>query len=155
MYKTAFWFLIFLTILSLIFQMFGYDFLDTIVIVLIIDLIALGAIIEIRKKRSEDDSVITSKISSLENISQNILKTVTENPIVNIIDERINKQKEDVDYLLDRMSRKTLDLEEKLNKFGASLADSVQKLNERVDEIESPEEETSDVGEIVYMDSEE
>ncbi|OGI12248.1 hypothetical protein A3K64_02890 [Candidatus Micrarchaeota archaeon RBG_16_36_9] len=159
MYKTIFWFLLAWTVLSLALQMSGYNILDSILIVLVIDIIALGIIVEIGKRKSFQDvgSEITTKIENIEKSVQSLLNASGDDSIINKIEERINKQKEEVGYLLDRMSKKTLELEEKINKFGFSLAEHIESFGERLDKIEryKPEEESIPIGESVYVDEEE
>lgn len=157
MYKTVFWFLLIWTVFSLILQLVGYELLDSIIIVLVIDLIALGIIIEIGRKKplKEINETISSKIENIERVCQSILNSASENPIIEKIEERINKQKEDVNYLLDRMSRKTLELEERVNKFGFSLAEHIEDFSDRLEKLETPKEDTSTIGESVYLENEE
>jgi len=157
MYKKVFWFLLVWTVFSLILQMLGYEILDSIIIVLIIDLIALGVIVEIGRKKplKEINEKIASKIENIENVCQSILKTSDENPIMEKIEGKINKQKEDVNYLLDKMSRKALELEDKINKFGVNLAEHVEDFTDRLEKLEKSEEtESFPIGETVYMEEE-
>lgn len=178
MYKTIFWFLLVWTLFTLALQVFGYNILDSILIVLVIDLIALGIIIEVGKSKTFQDvgSDITTKIENIEKSVQSLLNSTSEDSVMKKIEDRINsfntsieesvisrieeklsKQKEDVNYLLDRMSKKTLELEEKLNKFGYSLAEHIESFGDRLDKIERykpEEEETIPIGESVYVDEE-
>lgn len=165
MHKTVFWFLIAITIVSLILQMIGYDLAETIITILIIDLIALGAVIEIEKRKPKEieTSNITTKVENIERMCQDLSKTKIENPSTNI-EEKLKKQKDDVNYLLDKMARKTLELEEKINRFGLSLASHIENFGERIEKIEGSkkienkeekaEEESFSVGELVYLDEE-
>lgn len=159
MYKTIFWFLLVWTVFSLALQMFGYNVLDSILIVLVIDLIALGIIVEIGKSKTFQDvgSEITTKIENIEKSVQSLLNTTSEDSIMKKIEDAISKQKEDVNYLLDKMSKKTLELEEKISKFGFSLAEHIESFGDRLDKIERykpEEEETIPIGESVYVDEE-
>jgi hypothetical protein len=158
MYKTVFWFLLVWTVFSLALQLIGYEILDSVIIVLVIDLMALGIIVEIGRKKplKEINEKISSKIENIEKVCQSILDSAGENPIMGKIEERISKQKEDVNYLLDKMSRKALDLEERINKFGTSLAEHIEDFNERLEKLEEPKKEESfPVGETVYMEDDE
>jgi hypothetical protein len=138
--------------------MFGYNILDSILVVLVIDIIALGIIVEIGKTKPFQNvsSEITTKIENIEKSVQSLLNTSSEDSIMNKIEEKISKQKEDVNYLLDKISKKTLELEEKLSKFGYSLAEHIESFGERLDKIEryKPEEESIPIGESVYVDEE-
>lgn len=158
MYKTVFWFLLVWTIFTLALQMFGYNILDSILVVFVIDIIALGIIVEIGRTKPFQNvsSEITTKIENIEKSVQSLLNTSSEDSIMNKIEEKISKQKEDVNYLLDKISKKTLELEEKLSKFGYSLAEHIESFGERLDKIEryKPEEESIPIGESVYVDEE-
>jgi hypothetical protein len=164
MHKTVFWFLIAITIVSLILQMSGYNLTETIITVLIIDLIALGAVIEIeRRKPKEIETGVITKVENIERICQDLSKTKIENPSTSI-EEKLKKQKEDINYLLDKMARKTLELEEKINRFGLNLASHIENFGERIEKIEGSKkienkeekskEESFSVGELVYLDEE-
>ncbi len=162
MHKTVFWFLLVWTIFSIILQLFGFDVVESIIIVLIIDLIALGIIVEIGRKKplKEINGKLSSKIENIERVCLSILNTASENPIMERIEAKLSKQKEDVNYLLDRMSRKALELEERINKFGASLAGHVEDFSDRLEKLERPEiveesEETFPIGETVYIERDE
>jgi len=156
MHKIVFWFLLVWTVFSLVLQILGYEILESVIIVLIIDLIALGIIVEIGRKKplKEVTDKITTKIENIENVCQSILNSSNENPIMGKIEEKINKQKEDVNYLLDKMSRKALELEEKINKFGVNLAGHVEDFDSRLEKLEKPKE-TFPIGETVYIEEEE
>lgn len=161
MYKTVFWFLLVWTIFSLVLQLFfGYEILESVIIVLVIDLIALGIIVEIGRKKplKEVSDKITTKIENIERVCQSILNSSNESSIMSKIEGKLNKQKEDVNYLLDKMSRKALELEERINKFGVSLAEHVEDFSSRLEKIESfgkEPEETFPIGETVYLEDEE
>lgn len=155
MYKIAFWFLLAWTVISLILLLRGYDLLNSVMIVLVIDLIALAIIVEMGKKKSFQDvsSEIKAKIENIEKVCQNILNSSSDDSIISKIEERINKQKEEVNYLLDRMSRKSLELEEKINNFGYNLAEHVEDFGKRLEKLENPGEKFS-IGETVYVEDE-
>jgi hypothetical protein len=161
MYKLVFWFLLFWTIVSLFLYSRGYDVLNSLMLVLVIDLISLGFIVEMGKKGpfKEINSEITSKLDNIEKVCQSILNSSGGDAIVAKIEEKINKQKDDVNYLLDRMSRKMLELEDKIGNFGVSLAENVEKLGDRMDKIQryEPEEKNENsfpIGETVYVEDE-
>jgi hypothetical protein len=136
----------------------GYDLLNSVLIVLVIDLIALGIIVEVGKKKplNEIGAEITAKIENIEKVCQSLLNSTGEDSIVKRIEDAVGKQKDEVNYLLDKMSRKMLELEENINKFGFSLAEHVENFGGRLEKIERYEpEETIPIGESVYVDEEE
>ena len=159
MYKIVFWFLLLWTVLTLGLFLRGYDLLNSVMIVLVVDLIALGIIVEVGKKKSFSDisAELAAKVENIEKIVQNMLNSLSEDSIVKKIEEGVGKQKEEVSYLLDKMSKKMLELEEKINKFGFNLAEHVENFTGRLEKIEryDSEEEAIPIGESVYVDEEE
>jgi len=143
-YRTAFWILILLTIISAVLQMLGYDFLEVLIVLLITDSIAFGATIEIEKKRSlketEMNNNITLKVEKIEKICQDVLQKINTNPSLLNLEEKIEKQKEERNHMLDKISRKTLELEQKIKKFGLSLADHVEDFDSRLEKVEKNRE---------------
>ncbi len=111
-----------------------------------------------KKPLKEVSDKITTKIENIERVCQSILNSSNESSIMSKIEGKLNKQKEDVNYLLDKMSRKALELEERINKFGVSLAEHVEDFSSRLEKIESfgkEPEETFPIGETVYLEDEE
>lgn len=158
MYKIVFWFLLLWTVLTMILFLRGYDLLNSVLIVLVIDFIALGAIVEIGKRKpfNEISAEVTAKIENIEKTCQNLLSSTGEDSIIKRIEDAVGKQKEEVNYLLDKMSRKMLELEERINKFGFSLAEHVENFGGRLEKLERYDsEETIPIGESVYVDEEE
>jgi len=144
-------------------QISGYQILDLIIIMIIIDFLSLGASIELEKRKSEKDSkgFITSKLEGIENICKDIFTHVTSpNPG---LEAKLEKQKNDMSYILDKIAKKSLELEEKLNAFGHVLTKKEEikadgEIKEEQKEEETQEEkpmESFDVGEIVYVEDEE
>ena len=153
MYKFVFRFLLFWTLLILFIYVTGYVSLTSVMIIVVVDLIALGAIIEMGKRESfkEINTEISSKLDNIEKVCQNILSSSSGDTMLQKIEEKLSKQKDDVSYLFDRMSRKMLELEEKINKFGVSLA---EHLEEGMDEKKYGEENSFNIGETVYVEDE-
>jgi len=110
-HRTAFWILTLLTIISAVLQMIGYDFLEVLIVLLIINSIAFGVTIEIEKKKSlkeiEMNNIITQKVEKIEKICQDVLQRVNTNPSLLNLEER--------NHMLDKISGKTLELEEKMD----------------------------------------
>ena len=52
--------------------------------------------------------------------------------------------------MLDKISRKTLELEQKINKFGLKLAEHIEEPEE-----EKPEDQSFSLGELIYTDESE
>jgi len=161
-YRTAFWILILLTIISAVLHMLGYNFLEVLIILLIIDSIGFGSMIEIERKKSnkevEASNIVSQKLDGLEKICQDVLQKVSSNPVMSKLEERLNEHKEERNSMLDKLSRKTLELEQKINKFGASLAAHMEDIGNRLEKLEMPEEaedESFQLGELVYLDKDE
>jgi hypothetical protein len=111
---------------------------------LVVDFIAFGANLEIEKrKRGEFTNFnFKEKLENIEKTCNEILGLVKSNPKTEDI---LQKQKDDITYLLDKISKKSLELEERLNKFGKILLNSVEK----------KEEQTVPISEIIYVDDSE
>lgn len=126
-YKTAFWILTFLTAISATLQILGYQFLEVLIVLLILDSIAFGAVVEIErkvsKKESETNEIISRKIEDLENVCKDVLKKVSINTAMVELEEKLNMHKAENKMSLDKLAEKTLSLEKKINRFGATLAD--------------------------------
>lgn len=160
MLKMLFFISIAITIALTAMQMFGSQVLDLIIIMIIIDFLALGAYIELEKRESDKETkgLVTTKLESIENVCKNIFTHVTSpNPG---FEAKLEKQKNDISYILDKLAKKSLELEEKLNAFGQALTKREEiKVGEEVGEVSEEKEEipqeSYSIGEIVYMENEE
>jgi hypothetical protein len=141
-------------------QFSGYQVLDLVIIMIIIDFISLGASIELERRKSDKETkgFITTKLEGIENICKDIFSHITSpNPG---FEAKLEKQKNDMSYILDKIAKKSLELEEKLNVFGRVLTnDSKEKIeiSEEAVEEETQEEkpaESFNVGEIMYVEDE-
>ena len=56
--------------------------------------------------------------------------------------------------MMDRISRKTLELEQKINKFGLSLAEHAEDFSNRLEKLESPEQPERKIKDLVYIENE-
>jgi len=160
--RTLFLVLIVITIALVALHLTGYQVLELIVIMIIIDFITLTANIELERRKPMID--VTGKLESIEKICKDIFGHVS-NPG---IEEILKKQGNNINYLLDKVTKRSLDLEERVNKFGQTLASSVASLNDRVRSIETTKEpskeetekkeekpESFSIGELVYLENEE
>jgi len=157
MYLTRLFFLLMLITIGLVIaQVSGYQFLELIIIMIIIDFLSLGAIIELQKRNPKDNELMP-KLEIIEKACNDILSHVTSpNPG---FEEKLQKQKDDMSYILDKIAKRSLELEEKLNTFGRALVNSreVIKSNPEPKEETKTEkvEETNSIGETIYVDEEE
>jgi hypothetical protein len=166
-----FLFVIAITIFLASLQLVGYQLMESIIIMLIIDFLTLGASMELGKRGNNPTNAIESsitpkleKLDKLDNIEKScmdIFHHVTKTDVSNF-EDKLKKQSDDISYLLDKMAKKTLELEERVNKFGNGLIDSVSKLSDRVKDLEKTEEseeekpeESFSLGELVYIDESE
>ena len=147
-----FLFLIAITIIVSSMQILGYQVLELIIVMMVVDFLTLGAMFHLEKGTSliknnpisvETDIVPRlkkiDKIDAIEENSKNILNQLSNSGF----ESKMKKQSDDITYLLDRMGRKTLELEERINKFGNGLLDSLSNLNKRVDDLEKTGEKDS------------
>ena len=137
-------------------QFSGYQVLDLIIIMIIIDFLSFGASLELEKRKNDKESkgLITTRLDGIENICKDIFTHVTSpNPG---LEAKLEKQKDDMSYILDKIAKKSLELEEKLNAFGQVLTNKV-KVEDKAEEVKEEEKpaETFNVGELVYMEAEE
>ena len=99
-YRTAFWILIFLTVVSAVFYMLGYSFLEVLIVLLIIDSIGFGAMIEIERNKSKKEAdaskIVTQKIEGLEKICQDVLHRVSTNPALVKLEDKLREHKEEI-----------------------------------------------------------
>ncbi len=167
MLKLLFLFSLAITIILTIVQISGFAVIDLIIIMIVIDFLSLGAYLELENKKTNKEikGLITSKLEGIENVCRDIFTHITSpNPG---FEAKLEKQKDDMNYILDKISHKSLELEEKLNTFGKVLIKTIdeKKAEEKImveeqeePKEEKPQEETSEtfnVGEIVYVDDEE
>jgi hypothetical protein len=149
MLAVLFWILVILTVITGFLQTYmGYNLLGTIIILLIADFVVLGASLETEKRKRGRGNEIATKLEGIEKACSGIFEHITgisSNPGPGISE----KQTENINYLLDKMAKKALSVEERLNQFGETLASSITRLDERVrnleggektEEIEEPEE---------------
>jgi hypothetical protein len=159
MLKILFLFSIVITTVLTALQIFGFQVVELIIIMIIIDFLSLGAYIELENKKvvKESRDFVGSKLEGIEKVCNDIFTHVTSsNPG---LEAKIERQRNDISYILDKISKKSLELEERLNLFGRVLSNSLseKKEEEKTEEKEVEEEkpESYSVGEIVYIDDEE
>jgi len=149
MLAVLFWILVILTVITGFLQTYmGYNLLGTIIILLIADFVVLGASLETEKRKRGRDNQISTKLEGIEKACSGIfehIRGISSNPGPGISE----KQGKNINYLLDKMAKKALAVEERLNNFGETLASSISRLDERVrnlergektEEVEEPEE---------------
>jgi ABC-type protease/lipase transport system fused ATPase/permease subunit len=136
MYKEAFWTLFFITVITLILQMRGYALLETVIFLIVMDFIALWIYLENRKSSSSLDDTFIKKIENLENACSKISENIGAVSSVLNLEERFNRQREDITSMLEKINEKNLVLEEKLNSFGQFLLNPLR--NEEEEDIEEP-----------------
>jgi len=138
-------------------QLGGLQIIDLIIVMIIINFLSLGAYIELenRKLAKESKDFISSKLEGIEKVCNETLSHITSpNPG---IEAKIEKQREDISYILDKISKRSLELEERLNAFGRVLSNNIKEKKEEVEEREENKEdqESYSVGEIVYIEDNE
>jgi hypothetical protein len=155
-----------ITIVLSALQILGTQTLDLIIIMIIIDFLSLGAYLEVEKNKADKETkgFITIKLEGIEKVCNDILNhVISPNPG---FEAKLEKQKDDMNYILDKIAKKSLELEEKLNIFGKVLSNNINgktKVEEEPSKTEETEEEekeqeetaeTFNVGEIVYVEDE-
>ena len=128
--------LIAITIVLSGFQLMGYQILELIIIMMVVDFLTLGAMFHLEKGApliknnpiSVEKDIVPrlqkiDKIDLIEKNSKEILNRLS-NSGFSDLEEKLKKQSDDITYLLDKMGRKTLELEERINKFGNGLLEN-------------------------------
>jgi hypothetical protein len=153
MLKMLFLFSIVITIALTILQVYGTQVLDLIIVMIIINFLSLGGYIELENKKimKESKDFIASKLENIESLSNKIITHVSAPD--SALEEKLEKQKSDISYILDKLSKKSLELEERLNLFGKVLSSNLTEKSEE-EEVKEEEQESQsyNVGEIVYID---
>jgi hypothetical protein len=144
-----FLFLIAITIIVSGMQLIGHQVLELIIVMMVVDFLTLGAMFRLEKGApliknnpiSVEADIVPrlKKIDKLDTIEENSNKILAQlsNSGFSNFEEKLKKQSDDITYLLDRMGRKTLELEERINKFGNGLLDSMTGLKKRVNDLEN------------------
>lgn len=122
MYKTAFWILIIITIVSMFLQISGYQIIETVTFLIVMDFIALWIYLEKKKSLAGIDSNVIRKIENLETACSSILESIGSVSSVLSLEEKINKQRDDITSMIEKINEKTLSLEEKLSKYSHDLS---------------------------------
>lgn len=171
-----FMFLLAVTVGLAALQLLGYQVLNSLIILIVVDFMALGAHLQINKKNTSNQGKagnphnLIPRLEGIEKTCSNILKHVnttnSKGIDTTVVKQDIQKSKDDLTYLLERIARKTMDLEQKIDGFGQVLTKSVLDINGRVKILEGteaieqveqvaesrPEKQTIPVGEIIYVD---
>ena len=147
------WIMVALTSLYVALQLFfGYQVLPIIIGLIAIDIITLEINRQIDKRRILRGE-LASKIERVEKATSEIMQKIG-NPG---IDDRLTKHREETNFLLDKMARKMMDLEEELRKVGETLVSSISNLDSRLKKYESPEpyeeqmKNEADLGSVEYV----
>ncbi|MFH0929619.1 MAG: hypothetical protein V1818_04720 [Candidatus Aenigmatarchaeota archaeon] len=145
-------FTLFLTVV----QLFGYWVLELLIIMLIIDFLTLTASVQLgsrnHPKGNPNGKDVATKLDAIDKRCTEIFDKVNNSTL----ETKLQKHGEDITYILDKMARKTMDLEEKIIKFGNGMVDSMAGLKEKVNDIETKKDGDSfSLGELVYVKDEE
>jgi hypothetical protein len=153
-----FFFVTLITIILTVIQLFGYPVMELVMVMLVVDFMTLAASIQLGSKNYVKNNPIDiekevvprlQKIDSIEKVCTDISNRVSNTEF----EEKLKKQGDDISYLLDKMAKKTLDLEERINNFGNGLIDSISNLSNKVKSLEEKEEgESFSLGELVYVE---
>ena len=135
-----FLFVMAITIFLTVLQLAGYQVLESLMVMTVVDFLTLAAVIEIGRKKPLNNPIDIEK------------EVVPRLQKIDNIEQKMEKHNDDITYLLDRMAKKTLDLEQKINSFGNGLIDSISKLKNDVKGLEDKEGESFSIGELVYVE---
>jgi hypothetical protein len=127
MYKEAFWALIFITVMTLAMQMSGYAMLETVLFLVVMDFIALWIYLESRKYPNALNDHFIKKLEGLEKSCLSISESIGAVSSVLNLEERVDRQREDISSMLESINQKNMALEEKLNGYGLFLSGSMNR----------------------------
>jgi uncharacterized phage infection (PIP) family protein YhgE len=114
--------------------MSGYGILETVIFLVIMDFIALWLYLEKKKYLAGIDDTVVKKIENLETACSSILEGIGSVSSVLNLEEKINKQREDVNSMMQKINEKTLALEEKLSNFSQTLTNNEREFNKEMGE---------------------
>ena len=110
-----------------------------------VEFLSLGAIIEHQRRfPSRTIKSLSERVDNIEKICNDIYSTLASNPG---FEEKLQKQKNDMSFILNKVIQSSTELEKKLNGFGHVLNGS-KKTKE-----ESKEDAVS-IGETIYLEEE-
>jgi len=134
-------FLTIITIVLTVLYLFGFEILDLIMAMITVEFLALGAIIEHQRKfPSKTIKKLSERVDNIEKICNDIYSALGSNPA---FEEKLQKQKNDMSSILNKIIQSSTKLEEKLNGFSHSA------------KSEPKEDSSFSVGEAIYLDEEE
>ena len=94
------------------------------------DFIALWIYLENRKSSSSLNETFIKKVENLENACKNISESIDTVSSVLNLEEKFNRQREDITFTLEKINEKNRDLEERLNTFAQFLLSSIKDKKE-------------------------
>lgn len=139
--RKLFWFLSALTVIFLIIQILGYNVLEVILILILIDLV----VVEIsRQEQRKHKSEILIRLSTLENLLSNLISSLNTMPtlehVYHITEESINEHKpslrSEFKNDLDKIAEKVIEVENKLNHLKNSFSNGILNIDDRLKIIE-------------------
>lgn len=140
-------------------QLSGYQVIGSLMVMVVIDFMTLGAMFHmergaalIKNNPISVEKDIVPRLQKIDKIEE-IEKTCSEiKESVSNSENALKKQGDSITYLLDRMTKKTMDLEQRINKFGNGLIDSISDFKNNVNgNGEKKNGESFSIGELVYV----
>ncbi|MBN2202885.1 MAG: hypothetical protein JW700_01755 [Candidatus Aenigmarchaeota archaeon] len=139
------------TLLLTAVQLFGYWVLESLMIMLIVDFFVLAASVQLNGKSGGAGNNFSEKLDSIDKKCSDISAKVDNSAL----ETKLQKHDESVTYLLERLSKKTLDLEERIVKFGNGMVDSMSGIKDKMNDFENKKKgESFSLGELIYTDEE-
>jgi hypothetical protein len=128
--------LIAITIILSSFQLLGYQVLELIIIMMVVNFLTLGAMFHLERGAS---LVKNNPINIESEIMPRLQKIDKIDAIEKNSKDILNKLSNSGFSNFEEKWKKTLELEERINKFGNGLLDSLTNLNKRVEGLEKTE----------------
>jgi len=141
-----FWAFVAVTMFYSTMQLLGYNVITIVITLTIIDIIILELNRRVEKYKMENkiNYKLTDINKNIEKVSTDVTSKLNSLDFKSF-DDKLTKHKDDVNYVLDKMARKSLEIEENLKKFGVTLAAAISSLDERIKILETKGEKPEEI----------
>ncbi len=139
-FAILFWFLSLASLILLGLWLMGYNVLEIIITLLIINIVLVETIRQVSQKESEQNlrKEILERVANIEKIAENIVKTLEGNP------KDLERQKAELKFefkeSMDKMAEKAIEIENRLSELKRTVGAVVASFDERFKTIEGEED---------------
>jgi len=153
-----FWFLGFLTVIFLGLYVAGYEVLEVIFSLIIVNIAVIEVSRQVDKKKHTESikNDLTERLASIERICKNIMDhqpRIDHDDVKTIVQEHNKSERDKTDYLFDRMARKSIEIENNVNRMKRTFSGAIGALDDRINEIERNVIVKTDDNQIAELES--